>query len=96
MRVELVYFTGCPNVARARELVRRCLEQCGFGWAMVEMNTDDPSTPATYRRFASPTVLVDGVDVSAATSNDAPACRLDLPSETDLIAAIRGKHEERR
>ena len=96
MRVELVYFTGCPNFAPMRELLHRCLERCGFDRAVVEVNTDDPTTPATYRRFASPTVLVDGVDVLAGTLSDAAACRLDLPSETDLIAAIRGKHEDHR
>ena len=96
MRVEIVYFTGCPNVAAMRELVRRCLMRCGFDQAIDEVNTDEPTTPAEYRRFASPTVLVDGVDILAGALSDAAACRLGMPSEAELIAAIRGQHESHR
>jgi hypothetical protein len=91
MRVELVYFGGCPNVAPMRELLCRCLAECGVSQSIVDVNTDDPATPAHYRRFASPTVLVDEVDVLAGTMSDAAACRLELPNESELIAAIR-KH----
>jgi hypothetical protein len=96
MRVELVYFTGCPNVPSMRQLLRRCLEACGLDPEIVEVNTQDPTTLASYRRFSSPTVLVEGVDVLAGTTSDAEACRLEMPSEAELIAAIRGNHEDHR
>ena len=93
MRVELVYFTGCPNVRPMRQLLRRCLERCGLDSAIVEANTDDAATPADYRRFSSPTVLIDGIDILAGAVSDAHACRLKMPSEAELMAAIRGQHE---
>ena len=74
-----------------RQLLRRCLELCGCDAAIVELNTDDPATPADYRRFSSPTVLVDGVDVLVGAVSDAEACRIRLPSEAELMSALRGQ-----
>ena len=96
MRVELVYFSGCPNVTPLRQLLRRCLERCGLEPAIIEVNTDEPSTPEGYRRFGSPTVLFDGVDVVAGPLGGAESCRLQLPTEAELMAAIGEHHEEPR
>ena len=96
MRVELVHFTGCPNVPAMRERLRRCLDRCGIDSPIVELNTDDPATPPACRAFASPAVLIDGVDVLAGTVSDAASCRLKLPDEAELIAAIRGNDEDVR
>ena len=57
---------------------------------IVEVNTDAPGTPERYRRFGSPTVLVDGVDVLAGRLGDADSCRLKLPTEAEVIAALGG------
>lgn len=53
-----------------------------------EWNLSDKSTPERYRRFGSPTVLVDGEDVTGADGgNAAMASRADgAPS----VAVIRG------
>jgi hypothetical protein len=95
MRVELIYFSGCPNVAVTRELLLRCLRQCGLDPVIVDVNTDDPSTPASYLGFASPTVLVEGLDVLESVASSGAACRITLPTEADLITAIRGRDEAR-
>jgi hypothetical protein len=89
MRVELVYFTGCPNVAPVRELLRRCLTQLGLHNEIVDVKTDAPTVPETYRVFGSPTVLIDGVDVLGKPAGCADACRLQLPTENELLAALR-------
>ena len=94
MRVELVYFTGCPNVPATRELLRRCLGQLGVRDEIIEINTDTATVPDTYRRLGSPTVLIDGADVLGNHIASAESCRLHLPTEAELLSALRGHHEK--
>lgn len=80
MRVELTYVRGCPNVAEVRERLRTALRLVDLP-APVEERIDD-SRP-------SPSVLLDGVDVAETPAELGPACRLDLPTQDDLAAALR-------
>jgi hypothetical protein len=83
MRVELLLAPDCPHADTARATVDRCLDQLGLAARVVERVGDYPS----------PTLLVDGVDVMT----DAPgipraqACRLDVPTEARVLAALRGR-----
>jgi hypothetical protein len=38
--------------------------------------------------FASPTLLVDGVDVTGRPAVSEPSCRLDLPTREQILAAF--------
>jgi hypothetical protein len=38
--------------------------------------------------YPSPTLLIDGTDVTGKSSRDGPACRLDLPTEEQILAAL--------
>lgn len=93
MRVELVYFTGCPNVAPMRDLLRRCLGRLGLVDEVIEINTDTATVPERYRQLGSPTVLVDCVDVLGNHVGGGESCRLQLPTEAQLMAALGGRHE---
>jgi hypothetical protein len=93
VRVELVYFAGCPNVAPMRELLRRCLDNLELHSPIVEVNTDAPGVADAYRRMGSPTILVDGADVLGGEAASAESCRLQLPTEADLFAALEGRRE---
>lgn len=86
MRIELIYFAGCPNADRARENVRAALEAADLGAPVEEWERDDPSAPAYVRSYSSPTVLVDGRDVTGvgATGN-AASCRADGAPPVALI-----------
>ncbi len=80
-RVQILHVEGCPNVVRAREVVRRALAEAGLsGSVRVEEMVGD---------FASPTVLVDGEDVTGQTPAMHGSCRLDLPTEAQVTAALR-------
>lgn len=88
--VELVYFTGCPNVEAARHAIRGALalEQLPLVWG--EWDQHDPATPSRVRRYGSPTVLVGGRDVTGAAKGDAAACRADgIPAAETIRAAVR-------
>lgn len=76
-RVELVYDRTCPNVDAAREEIRSALAAAGLSGEWVEWDREADDSPDRVRRYGSPTVLVDGVDVSGAGSEaDANCCRV--------------------
>jgi hypothetical protein len=69
-RVELIYFSGCPNVDRARAAIR-----AGGVEAFHEVNQDDLAANHPYRQYASPTILLDGKMI-AGCLNDGAACSI--------------------
>lgn len=81
MRVELLANPGCPHVEATRELLRDCL-------AVLDL---DAQITDRVGHYASPTVLVDGIDVMGRPTPSAAehACRLDLPTRPRLLAALR-------
>lgn len=88
--VELVYFDGCPNADRAREALSTAL---GDG-AWQEWNLSSADTPDRFRRHGSPTVLVEGRDVTGAEGgNSAMACRADGAPSAEVIRRALAGHE---
>ncbi len=88
--VELVYFDGCPNADKARANLRAATGASGADDAWQEWNLSEESTPERFRRFGSPTVLVDGEDVTGADgASMAMACRADgAPTVAVIRAAL--------
>jgi len=80
MRVELFQFQGCPLAPAAYELVRQCL---------MALDIPDPVL-VRVGDWASPTVLVNGVDVMrpAAELSTARVCRIDVPTRERVLAAL--------
>ena len=91
MPIELVYFTGCPHVDAARGAVRAALRTAGLPEAWREWNQSEAETPDRLRDYASPTVLVGGVDVTGAgpASGGPRCCAGGAPSAAEIGAAIR-------
>jgi hypothetical protein len=84
--LELVYVEGCPNVAAARENLRRALRAAARPAIWREWEQSDPTAPARVRAHPSPTVLVNGRDVAGeAPEASAPACRAGGAPSVDLI-----------
>lgn len=88
MRVELLYSPECPNVDAAREQLRRALAEAGLPLRWKEYDVSSPSAPKRVRGFGSPTILVDGRDVSGASSAEAASCRVYLGSEVRGVAPL--------
>ena len=63
-RVELVFDRSCPNVDEARAQIREALSVVGLPPSWSEWDRDSDTTPQSLRPFGSPTILVDGRDVS--------------------------------
>ncbi len=90
-QIELVYFEGCPNAVLARENIKAAVEATGQSLEWSEWDLMAESTPESFRRYGSPTVLVDGSDVTGdGPGNNAMACRADgVPSVAAITDRIR-------
>jgi mercuric ion transport protein len=89
-RAELVYFTGCPNVDASRDALRAALAAARLPLVWQEWDQADATAPAYVDRYGSPTVLVDGRDVTGA--GPAPAgptcCMRGAPDSRAIFAAL--------
>lgn len=74
--VVLVYERSCPNVLEARSNLLRAFSKANVSATWREIDVDAEDTPAAWRAFGSPTILVDGEDVGASALGKGPTCRL--------------------
>ena len=97
--VELVFDPTCPNVEQARGAISTALLAVGAPVKWKEWERGAEATPAALRCFGSPTVLVNGADVSGgdAANADANSCRVYVdecgclcgaPSTQQIVSAI--------
>jgi hypothetical protein len=77
--VELRSVPDCPNLAPVRQVLYTALADLGLQPNVVELIGDYPS----------PSVLIDGVDVTGRSAGSVAACRLDLPTAEQICAALR-------
>ena len=84
--IELVFFEGCPHVSLARDNLRSALQSAGKDTIWTEWDVLSESTPKNLRGHGSPTILIDGNDVTGdPTSAVAIACRADGVPSVALI-----------
>lgn len=89
--IDLIYFDGCPNAEQARTNLRTALD--GGSWR--EWNLSSADTPERFRRYGSPTVLVDGRDVTGEDGNGnsaAMACRSEGAPSPEVIREKLSRH----
>lgn len=87
MKVELIYNADCPNVTETRTRLVEAFAAAGLAPQWQEWRRDGHGSPEYARRFGSPTILVDGCDISSASAMDGSgACRI----YTDATGQISG------
>ncbi len=64
MKIQLIYFSGCPNANHARAALRQALIAEHLPAIFDEIDTDNAAAPALSRRWPSPTILIDGQEVT--------------------------------
>jgi hypothetical protein len=79
LQVQILCVPDCPLVARVRAALRR-----GLAAAHASAVIEEVEGP-----YPSPTVLIDRVDVTGRALPAHPMCRLDLPTDDQLVGAIR-------
>lgn len=95
-KVELLYFPDCPNVPAAREQLQRAFVLIDAPAAWTEIDVTAEGAPAHARGHGSPTILVDGRDVTGPAPAGGPSCRIYAGSEVPgvppldaIVAALR-------
>ncbi|MAO57260.1 MAG: hypothetical protein CMM61_16410 [Rhodospirillaceae bacterium] len=72
--VELVYDKTCPNIEGARKQLIAAFGAAGRPPTWSEWEVDDPGAPDHVRSYGSPTILVDGEDVSGIPLEETGSC----------------------
>jgi hypothetical protein len=63
MKIEILYFAGCPNHKPAVEALREVLREEGVSAEIVEVNVRDASMAREIKFLGSPSFRVNGLDV---------------------------------
>lgn len=95
--VELVYDRSCPNAKAARDHLLEAFARAKLTPSWCEYRIGDLTIPGHARGYGSPTILVDGRDVSGAAPGSDACCRLyemedgrllRVPSVSQIAAAL--------
>lgn len=78
LRICILHVPDCPLVGRLRIEVEMALKSIGTTAVIQEI--EGP--------YSSPTLLVDGVEIDGYPLGTEPACRIDLPTREQIVAAI--------
>ncbi len=96
MRIQLLYFQGCPNVEPARVALREAMNAEKIDEDVEEIDVESPTTPEPLRGWGSPTILIDGQDVTGAERTTGSACRLyanGAPPVEEIRARLGGAQQ---
>lgn len=82
LRIQLLSVPDCPLVESARSALKNGLAQTHVD-AIVEELVGD---------YSSPSILIDGFDVTGRrrAQGNQPSCRLDVPTQDQILVALRG------
>jgi len=86
MLVELIFDADCPNVEEARAQLRRAFEAAHLVARWQEWTRGAVGNPSYVEKCGSPTILIDGQDVSASGTAEGATCRI----YTDKEGKLRG------
>ncbi len=98
MNVELIYERTCPNIEAARTRLVQAFHRLRLPARWHEWEVSRPETPDYARQYGSPTILVDGKDVSEEVNQaNGNSCRLyatgtgyePVPAVEQIAGALR-------
>jgi hypothetical protein len=100
MKIEVLYFDGCPNHKPALDRVRQVLAEEGLSADVLEVNVGEPAIAQKVGFLGSPSIRVNGLDVEPEARGERPngmVCRTyavngrreGLPSREMLRQAMR-------
>ncbi len=87
-RVELLWFSDCPNHETTRQLLAATVDRLAPGTRIDDIDATDPAVAAAVRFPGSPTIRINGIDIEPGFSDPGdytPRCRLYRSS-----AGLRG------
>ena len=66
LNIHLLCFEGCPNAGKARNNLRKAINEAGLilnNWEEVDI--ENPETYKGWKGFPSPTILVNGANIES-------------------------------
>ena len=98
-KVDFVYDPACPHVEEARAHLLRAFARAGVSARWEEHRIGDADASAHVRGYGSPSILVDGVDVTGHSPLAGACCRVYASGgapDVELIAAALTRSEAQR
>ena len=97
VRVQFLAFDGCPLADAARTNLEKALADCGMS-GYEEIDILDPGTPDDLPGWGSPTILVNGVDITGQPKGNSVSCRIypgsdRVPSSATIAASFRSAQD---
>ncbi|HSU59862.1 MAG TPA: DUF2703 domain-containing protein [Bryobacteraceae bacterium] len=95
MKIEVLYFEGCPNHGPVVDRLKAVLRQAGLPAEVSEIEVRDESAAKRLKFVGSPTIRVNGLDIEIDSRNVEEtgfACRRypgGVPPEEMIWAALR-------
>ena len=93
MNVQFLAFEGCPLADAARGNLEKALADCGMiGYEEIDILA--PGTPDDLPGWGSPTILVNGADVTGQPKGESVSCRIysgpdRVPETASIVASIK-------
>lgn len=92
MKIQFLSFTDCPLAAPAKANLEAALAYCGIG-GYEKIDILDSQVSEDLRAWGSPTILVDGCDVTGEHKGNSLCCRIyatpeRVPSVQSIIACL--------
>ena len=98
MRIEVLFFRGCPNHTPTVSLVRSVVRDLGITASISEIEVNEPAEALRLCFLGSPTVKVEGEDIETERRGDQDyslSCRMDgssgVPSRELIASALARK-----
>jgi len=103
MQIELVYEKTCPNIEAARRQLLKAFTEAGMTPRWQEWEVSGPDAPQHVHGYGSPTILVNGQDVSGdMPDGDDYCCRVyshdehtnkGVPALLDIVKALKSAQQ---
>lgn len=98
MKIELIYEKTCPNIEPARHQLLKAFTEAGVTPYWQEWEVSTPDAPSHVHGYGSPTILINGEDVSGGViEGDDYCCRVysheednkGVPALADIVKALK-------
>lgn len=92
--IKFLSFEGCPLAPRALAALKDAIKSQSRGYQIRHIDLLGAATPRSLRRWGSPTILLNGQDITGASSGDANSCRIyngpgGVPTVQEIAEALQ-------
>jgi hypothetical protein len=91
MKIEILFFDGCPNHEPAEKAVRDILKELNVEAEISHVDVHDEATAELVRFPGSPTIRVDGEDIAPEEANGSYSLRCRVYQTSSGLAGVPDK-----